>query len=176
MQNFYFQIKSKEERMQLERSFPLFVKTIPVRLRPYLRRIEGNRMIFTGTNKDFFACKIYHYWHGLLKDGKKEILNRVTTDVKFPKASDPLMLSGEYLKATKDLYSHVSGLPADTILRQVKAWCSVGRVFRGVNGVLFLDRQNEYEELVMKRFNEKGFSQAGMSEGLGPVTLLEDFV
>lgn len=175
MQNFCLQLKGKVETEKLQKSYPLFIKTIPVSLRTNLRLISGDRLVFSGTNKDFFSYKIYHYFHSLLKDGKAEIHNRLTTDVRYPTTSDPLMLSGNYLKSTKDLYSHVAALPEETIIRQVHAWCSVGRVYRSVNFALFLDRENEYEMLVMKHFNEKEFTQAGLSNNLGQVSLITDY-
>ena len=171
MQNFYLQLKGRGEIEKVNVSFPLFIKTIPAAMRVNLRRIHGNRIVFTGTNKEFFSFNIYQYFHKCLKDGKVEILQRLTTDVHYPKPSDPLMLSGEYLKPTKDLYSHVSALPAETVMRQVFAWVGIGRVYRGAGGQLFLDRENEYETLIMKRFNEKGITHVGLSTGLGLVSL-----
>lgn len=153
MQNYHFQFKGPIERAAVDQSFHLFTRNIPIRLRPFLKRTAGNTLVFSGTNQDFFQAGIYKYFHGILKDGKKDILTRITTDVKYPTPKDPLMQTGNFLKPTKDLNSHVAGLTVDTVVEHVAAWVSVGRVYRAVNGDLFLDRENEYEIKIMKRFN-----------------------
>lgn len=171
MQNYHFHFKGPIERAAVDQSFYLFTRNLPIRLRPFLRRTKGNTLVFSGTNQDFFQAGIYKYFHGLLKDGKKDILQRLTTDVKYPKPKDPLMQTGDYLKPTKDLNSHVASLTVETVVDHVTAWVRVGRVYRAINGELFLDRENEYETKIMKRFNAE-VKEPIFEEGLGLVKLV----
>lgn len=153
MQNYYFEFRGKDEIDRVQKSFHLFVKTLPVNKRSRLM-LKKKQIVFTGTNLEFFRLGISKYFNSIVSNSSDGILSRLTSDKLYPTRYDPLKLTDKRLKVTKELRSYIFGMTDEDILNHIHAYISVNRLYvGGREPIYFLDIEDEYEQTVMEVFN-----------------------
>lgn len=171
MQNFYFEFKGRDEIDRVQKSFHLFVKTLPVNRRSRIV-MRKKQLVFTGSNLEFFQLGVSKYFNSIVPNSKNGILSRLTSDKLYPTRHDPLKLTDNRLNVTKEIRSHIYGMIDDDIVNHIQAYIGIGRLFcGGRDPVYFLDVEDEYEETVMEVFNKRKHLHIQFTQTPGMVSI-----